>query len=123
MEWEMRNIRFDFGRGYRFSGMAPGRDQLERFQEGERREYPEKIQGCQVTIYTGGTYEKVVRLSKSIPTFDSGDREYDSWHDLYLGTTRERTVQALYCTGGYRVAKAVFFGKVLGVPGEVGELL
>ena len=59
-----------------------------------------------------------------IPTFDSGDREYDSWHTLYLLPGRQAgTVDGYYCTGGYKLAHAVYCCKLRSVSARIWTLL
>ncbi len=119
-------IRNDFGNGFVFAGFYNGGDMQEywqRLEKGNRENLPEKVLGCSVAVFTGGDFPKVVRLSKAIPTFDSGDREYDSWHDLLLACKADGSVEGLYCTGGYRLAKTLGFRKLLKCPEEVRALL
>lgn len=59
-----------------------------------------------------------------IPTFDSGDREYDSWHTLYLLPGRQAgTVDGYYCTGGYKLAHAVYCRELRSVSARIWTLL
>ena len=76
----------------------------------------DKFKDCNVRFFTDGYYPRVVRLSKDIPTFDSGDREYDSWHDLYLVQEQSGNIHAVYCTGGYRIATIQGYAKVHQLP-------
>lgn len=78
----------------------------------------EEYNGCNVTVYTNGAYPQVIRLSKDIPIFDSGDREYDLWHDLYLVSESNGQLCAVYCTGGYRLARIIGFLNVIKYPEE-----
>lgn len=54
---------------------------------------------------------KVVKLVRDIPCFDSGDREYDSCHSLKFFHNAGK-VHSLYCGEGYRIAKLVLFENV-----------
>lgn len=70
--------------------------------------------GCDcdsVSLYKDMYGCKVLRLKQRIPCFDSGDREYDSAHLLYLFHNSGKTY-ALYCGEGYRVATLTLFSNV-----------
>lgn len=56
--------------------------------------------------------EKVLRIHYSIPTFDSGDREWDSMYRLYL-MFDGKDVHLVTMNGGYRIAKLTFYEKLL----------
>ena len=47
---------------------------------------------------------------------DSGDREYDSWHDLFLLQEHDGIIRAVYCTGGYRIAHIEGYAQVYQYP-------
>jgi hypothetical protein len=98
-----KSIERDFGRDFLFSmeTLNVTEEDLEKYQSGIPLD-TDKFNDCNVRLFTDGYYPKVVRLSKDIPTFDSGDREYDSWHDLYLVQEQSGNIHAVYCTGGYR---------------------
>ena len=49
--------------------------------------------------------QPALRLYARIPTFDSYDRESDSWHALVL-FGEGSAVHGVYCKGGYRLAHA-----------------
>ncbi len=119
-------IRNDFGKGFFFRGRTSGITEawIDGLRKDHREDLPEKYRGCLVTIYTGGNYRKVVRLSLSIPTFDSGDREWDSWHDLYLVCPKgDGPIYGAYVTCGYRIALLVGFREMVCCPDEVRKLL
>ena len=56
--------------------------------------------------------EKVLRIHYSIPTFDSGDREWDSMYRLYL-MFDGKDVHLITMNGGYRIAQLAFYEKLL----------
>lgn len=67
---------------------------------------------CDRIIEYLDTYDhKVIVLSKDIPCFDSGDREYDSSHRLYFFHDGNDT-HALYVGEGYRVASLILYKNI-----------
>lgn len=56
--------------------------------------------------------EKVLRTYKQIPTFDSGDREWDSAELEYLFFDGKH-IHLVVMRGGYRIAYLIFFEKLL----------
>ncbi len=117
-------IRRDFGEGFAFRGFLGASENYWRSLEtGKREDLSEKFRGCSIVIFTGGVYPKVVRLSRPIPTFDSGDRQYDSWHDLHFVPMEGGKIKGLYSTGGYELVKAVGFQELLACPPEVEAYL
>lgn len=115
-----RFIERDFGGGFIFSTETfyVKEEDLEKYQSGTQFD-ADKFNDCNVRVFTDGYYPKVVRLSKDIPTFDSEDREYDSWHDLYLVQETNGNIHAVYCTGGYRVEKMRGYAKVYRLPNKL----
>ncbi len=106
MGFQLRN---DFGEGIGFMSydeLFP-LEEFGRLQEGTREDLGKGPRGCKVSGYAGGKYGKVLRLWQDIPTFDSADREFDSWHALYLMRGEEGTVWGVYAAGGYEVANLV----------------
>lgn len=62
---------------------------------------------------TEDTYgEKVLRTYVQIPTFDSGDREWDSMELEYLFFDGKH-IHLLVMRGGYRIAKLTFYEHLL----------
>lgn len=119
-----KSIERDFGKGFLFSKntLSVTEEDLKKYKAGNLKEPYDKYQlgkfdWCDVLVYTDGYYPKVVRLCKNIPTFDSEDREYDSWHDLYLVQEQNGNIHAAYCTGGYHVAQIIGYAKVYLYPG------
>ena len=56
--------------------------------------------------------EKVLRIHYSIPTFDSGDRQWDSKRQLYL-MCDGKDIHLVIMNGGYQIARLTFFEKLL----------
>lgn len=111
------NILRDFGLGFVLTGpRAVTERQLANYQKGTRTNLPEKFRGCNLATFTGSDYPMVLRISRDIPTFDSGDREYDAWHDLYLIQEKSGRMHAVYAAGGYRVAELRGFAAVAAYP-------
>lgn len=112
------HIKREFGNGFLFSpeAMQVTEHEVDFFTSGSRRDIEEKYCGTNVAIFESTKYKTIVRLSLSIPTFDSGDREYDSWHDLFLLQEHNGIIRAVYCTGGYRVARVEGYAQVYQYP-------
>ena len=60
-------------------------------------------------------HHRVLHCYTSIPTFDSGDREWDSAIDEYL-MFDGKDVNLVYCRGGYRIAKMEVYCKLISAP-------
>lgn len=74
----------------------------------------EKKHGCncdRISVYKDDYGNKVILLIQDIPCFDSGDREYDSAHLLYLFHNNGQ-IHALYCGEGYRIATLILFENI-----------
>ena len=112
------HIKREFGDGFLFSSeqMQVGEREITSFTSGSRENIKEKYYGANVAIFESTQFKKIVRLSLSIPTFDSGDREYDSWHDLFLLQEHDGIIRAVYCTGGYRIAHIEGYAQVYQYP-------
>ena len=59
--------------------------------------------------------EKVLRTYTQIPTFDSGDREWDSMELEYLFFDGKH-IHLVVLRGGYRIAKLTFYEQLLSAP-------
>ena len=114
-------INREFGEGFLFSPepMQVGEREIDFYTSGTRRNIRRKYRDTNITIYNNLIYQKIVCLSLSIPTFDSEDREYDSWHNLYLVQEKNGNIHAAYCTGGYRIATIQGYAKVYQLPNEL----
>lgn len=112
------HITREFGEGFLFSSkmMQVGKREIDVYTSGARKNIEEKYCGTNIALFESTKYRKIVRLSLSIPTFDSGDREYDSWHDLYLLQEHSGIIRAVYCTGGYRIADVKGYARVYQYP-------
>ena len=112
------HIKREFGDGFLFSSeqMQVGEREITSFTSGSRENIKEKYYGANVAIFESAQFKKIVRLSLSVPTFDSGDREYDSWHDLFLLQEHDGILRAVYCTGGYRIAHIEGYAQVYQYP-------
>lgn len=112
------HIKREFGDGFLFSSeqMQVGEREITSFTSGSRENIKEKYYGANVAIFESAQFKKIVRLSLSVPTFDSGDREYDSWHDLFLLQEHDGIIRAVYCTGGYRIAHIEGYAQVYQYP-------
>lgn len=112
------HIKREFGDGFLFSSeqMQVGEREITSFTSGSRENIKEKYYGANVAIFESAQFKKIVRLSLSVPTFDSGDREYDSWHDLFLLQEHDGIIRAVYCTGGYRIAHIEGYAQVYQSP-------
>lgn len=119
------HIKREFGDGFLFSPktMNVGEREIDFFKSGTRHDIEEKYHGANIAIFESTKYKRIVRLSLSIPTFDSGDREYDSWHDLFLLQERNGIIRAVYCTGGYRVARVEGYAQVYQYPEALKKYL
>jgi len=67
---------------------------------------------------------RALRLHVDVPTFDSSDRQYDSWHFLLLFKgAKPGTVSGLYSRGGYQVADVLLCKTLTEAPEEIYKLL
>lgn len=100
------HITREFGEGFLFSPESIPFDEsgISLLSSGTRREMQERCENARITLFENARFRRIVRLSLSIPTFDFGDRQYDSWHDLFLYQEHTGIIRAVYCTGGYRIA-------------------
>lgn len=112
------HIEREFGEGFLFSPviMQIYKSEVDSFTSGSRHDISEKFRGVNLAVFDSTKYRKILRLSLSIPTFDSGDREYDSWHDLFLLQEQSGLIRAVYCTGGYRIAHVEGYAQVYEYP-------
>ncbi len=111
-------IKSDFGEEFLFSRetMKVDEQDIEEYRSGIRHDVEEW--GCDIwlTLFESTKYRKILVLRSIMPTFDEGDDEFDSWHDLYLLQEHDGTLRAVYCTGGYSIAKIQGFAKVYQYP-------
>ena len=85
-------------------------------------ELPKAFRGGDAVLYRMENGKTAVGFFLDIPTFDSGDRQYDSWHALYLWAGElPGSVDGAYCGGGYDLptgSGAETFWKRPGVSGS-----
>ncbi len=77
----------------------------------------EKI-GVTAIEYKDAFFRSVLALKLDVPTFDSGDREFDSRHTLYLFHSMT-DVSALYCKEGYSISELYILETLSGVSEEL----
>lgn len=103
-------LKREFGENLSFTSYENMEEKFDPFVFfGKKQEtYPKALGGKEAARYTAEDGRIVLGLTIDIPTFDSSDREYDSWMTLYLmpGQT-PGSVDGIYCRGGYRLASAV----------------
>lgn len=121
-----RCLRNDFHEEIRFAAYQRaerGTDPRPDFEQ-QRVSFPKAFRAADGALYRLEDGTLLLRLLLDIPTFDSGDRQYDSWHALYLrpGQT-PGTVDGIYCTGGYCLARAVLCRHLQTAPRELWALL
>lgn len=75
-----------------------------------------------VKIYQSADGQAVLYLYESVPTFDAGDREYDSYKELYIFVDRPEP-EALMVRGGYRLGSVFHYTGFQGLNPETQELL
>lgn len=123
---EERSLKSDFGTNLRFASYEDLGDAFcTDFLCSEKlEERTEKIGQAKVNVYADGDGNRVVELTIDVPVFDSGDREYDSWHSLYLTRgMKEGTADGYYCKGGYRLASAAACRDLTDADPRVREIL
>lgn len=121
-----RRLKNDFRETIRFEG-------YEKAQEGEdprlvlgekTAELPKAFRGGDAVLYRMENGKTAVGFFLDIPTFDSGDRQYDSWHALYLWAGElPGSVDGAYCGGGYDLAYGIWCRDLLEAPGSLWKLL
>ena len=87
-----QRLKNDFGERIRFSSYRKinGNFQPDTFWGTKQAEYPDAWAGADAARYVRADGSKALRLTLDIPAFDSGDRESDSWHTLYLMPGKKR---------------------------------
>ncbi len=73
-------------------------------------------------VYRNKKNEEVLRIHVSIPTFDSGDREWDSYRELYIWPDGGKMCGVL-TAGGYRVASVESYTDLRCADARTEELL
>jgi len=75
-----------------------------------------------MSVYRNEKNEEILRLYMSIPTFDSGDREWDSYRELCI-TSKAGRLLATLIAGGYRVASASTYSDLRPADSRTEKLL
>ena len=125
-KWLERQLKRDFHAEIRFAEYQQAEEGTDpRSVLGDRRsETPKAFRNADTVLYQTADGKKALGLFVDIPTFDSGDRQYDSWHALYLMPGRRPgSVDGIYCTGGYRLALGVWCRNLRRAPWSLGKLL
>lgn len=55
-------------------------------------------------IYTNQAGDKIIRIYVAVPTFDFGDRQWDSYRKLFI-FPHENQIWGLLVAGGYEIAR------------------
>lgn len=84
-----------------YSSEEKGTENVERLERMELK-YVEDISD-NTAIYKDENGLKALRIFQSIPTFDSGDREWDSYRKLYLIPMADG-IEGFMVAGGYKIA-------------------
>lgn len=84
----------------------------------------EKLSDISACFYETADGQHMLRLQENLPIFDSSDREFDSWHALYLfHGNGNGVVDGVFARGGYVVAFSENFYGLKKVPPVVWTLL
>ncbi len=119
------NLQSDFGFQLRFAGidnncLSPeileNRKTIRNYPRTLLKNYPD-VSFCETADGI-----RFLRIRFDVPTFDSGDRQYDSWHTLYLIQKEHHGFDAVYATGGYQVVSVKGYKGLLEMPDELAEL-
>ncbi len=121
-EYVLSRVHRDFGKEFILEGhdTSVTKENIFDYESGEKEIISKEPH---ITVFRDGRFEKVVRLYIKIPTFDSGDREYDSWHHLYLVREHGGHLRAVYATGGYRISTVYGFQELIACPPNYLALL
>ncbi len=96
---------------------------IETFKDGQLQELENTFGYNFAGLYTGGTYQKVLRLFSRVPTFDESDRDYDSYRvTVFIRDKSDRYYLAKY-SGGYALAGLTIYGELIRFPKEFEDLL
>lgn len=113
-----KRITNDFGEGFLFSPqtMEVTENDVESYMNAEEKNMEQLSNIIRVSVLKCEKYSRIICVNRKIPTFDSGDREYDSWHELYLLQESDGIIRAVYCTGGYSIARIEGYAEVYQYP-------
>ena len=93
--------------GYTYSANGRTYKDIQAFRTAAIEKLSEKVSIAQDTFG-----EMVLRRYTDIPTFDSGDREWDSEENEYLMFDGKH-IHLIIMRGGYHIAYLIFFEKLL----------
>lgn len=96
---------------------ASGPDQFQKYGF----EYDRDI-GDFRSIYKNKSGEKALVIRVSVPTFDSGDREWDSYRKLFL-IPKGNEIEGYMVCGGYHIAEVVAYKGICCADKEIKKLL
>ncbi len=96
---------------------------IDEFRLGELHKLEETFGYGFAGLYVGGAYKKVLRLYSSVPTFDEGDRDFDSYRvTVFIRDKSDKYYLAKY-SGGYALAGLTIYGELIRFPKKYEELL
>lgn len=112
------HITNDFGEEFLFSPqmMEINENDIDSYMNAEEKDTEQLSYLIRVSVLESEKYCKIICVNRKIPTFDSSDRDYDSWHKLYLLQEKDGTIRAIYCRGGYSIAKVEGYAEVYEYP-------
>ena len=64
----------------------------------------------------------VIHIYESIPVFDSGDREWNSYREVYIKNDKGGD-KGFYLSGGYHLAKANLYMNIKGADAKTKEIM
>lgn len=95
----------------------PGPDRFRKYGF----EYHRDLGGSR-SLYRGKSEEKALVIYVSVPTFDSGDREWDSYRKLFL-IPKRNGIAGYMVSGGYNIAKVTAYKGLYCADAEIKSLL
>ncbi len=139
MDRDKYPLNFGFGDEYAFTKDAPlfeyrhffgtkedrkeAQGLIDTFYEGECQELDNTFGYSFAGLYTGGTYQKVLKLYSRVPTFDASDRDFDSYRvTVFIRDKSDKYYLAKY-SGGYYLARLTIYGELIRFPKEYEDLL
>lgn len=96
---------------------------IKAFHEGELLELDNTFGHSFAGLYTGGTYQKVLRLYSRVPTFDESDRDFDSYRVTLIIRDKSDKYYLVKYSGGYVLARLTVYGELIRFPKEYEALL
>lgn len=96
---------------------------LNALSSGKRTNTGKRFRGNRIVLFENEQYPIVVRITYDVPTFDEGDRMYDSWRDIFLARDRLGELYGMYAAGGYETTAMRWLGRVRAYPEELKSFL